>query len=141
MRLQVFERDKWTCRTCDATDKTLHVHHVFYRPGREPWDYPLWAFLTLCAECHEGAHEGQKTAVQYLIEALARRQIPDDFMLDLAINFDLEGEREFSRDDAADFQTLLWRAIRAFERGIPFAVMTEMLPAVVIEPAKEFTDA
>jgi hypothetical protein len=29
-RLAIFERDKWTCRSCFSTDKTLHVHHLFY---------------------------------------------------------------------------------------------------------------
>ena len=120
MRLQVFERDKWTCRTCDATDKTLHVHHVFYRPGREPWDYPIWAFLTLCADCHEPAHEAQRAGVQYLIEALARRQIPDDFLLDLALIFDLEGSRELSSDDVLEFRMMIASAVSAFERGRPF---------------------
>jgi hypothetical protein len=129
-RLQVFERDKWTCRTCSATDKTLHVHHVFYRPGCEPWDYPIWAFLTLCADCHEQAHEAQRAGIQYLIEAFARRQIPDGFMLDLAVALDLDGERELSNEDARELLFFLKRALGLFERGIPFGELSGMLPGL-----------
>jgi hypothetical protein len=51
-RLEIFERDQWTCQTCLATDKTLHIHHRSYSPGLEPWDYEDFELLTLCADCH-----------------------------------------------------------------------------------------
>jgi hypothetical protein len=54
-RLEVFERDKWTCLDCQKPGKTLHVHHKYYVPKTDPWDYPLDALMTLCPECHEGA--------------------------------------------------------------------------------------
>lgn len=38
-RLLILERDEWTCQFCGADDVTLHVHHKFYIPDREPWDY------------------------------------------------------------------------------------------------------
>jgi len=31
-RLQIFNRDKWTCRICGSTTDTLHVHHIAYSP-------------------------------------------------------------------------------------------------------------
>lgn len=39
-RLEILERDKWMCRGCCETQKTLHVHHIFYVHGLEPWDVP-----------------------------------------------------------------------------------------------------
>lgn len=52
-RLEILERDKWTCLICDSKDKTLHVHHGYYKRGVDPWDYPDWSLKTLCSPCHE----------------------------------------------------------------------------------------
>ena len=52
-RLEIFERDKWTCQICGDIDKTLHVHHIKYIYGKNPWDVPDYYLLTLCEECHE----------------------------------------------------------------------------------------
>lgn len=52
-RLEILDRDKFTCLMCGSTDKQLHVHHRYYIPGRMPWEYPEWAYMTLCFECHD----------------------------------------------------------------------------------------
>ncbi len=52
-RLEIFERDKWTCRECKNTKDTLHVHHKKYIKGKEPWEYDNEDLETLCMECHE----------------------------------------------------------------------------------------
>ena len=46
-------RDEFTCQKCGDKDKTLHVHHRHYVPGREPWDYPDNLLVTLCFKCHK----------------------------------------------------------------------------------------
>ena len=51
-RLEILERDKWMCRGCCETQKTLHVHHIFYVHGLEPWDVPSGLLITLCSDCH-----------------------------------------------------------------------------------------
>lgn len=51
-RLEILERDKWTCRACGEKDKTLHVHHIFYLPKKEPWDIPGGLLITFCERCH-----------------------------------------------------------------------------------------
>jgi 5-methylcytosine-specific restriction endonuclease McrA len=60
-RLQVLEAAKWACATCGATDKTLHVHHKFYTPCTEPWDYPDEALCALCEDCHQHAEHEKET--------------------------------------------------------------------------------
>jgi hypothetical protein len=57
VRLEVFNRDNFTCQWCGETTKTLNVHHLFYERGKEPWEYPLWAFLTVCEPCHGNEFE------------------------------------------------------------------------------------
>lgn len=52
-RLEILERDEWRCRRCGDPTKTLHVHHGYYEPGYEPWDYDSRTMWTLCEECHE----------------------------------------------------------------------------------------
>lgn len=61
-RLQILERDKWTCQHCKSTDKTLHVHHTIYYKGFAPWDYEDLEYITLCWDCHE-SHEEAKSSL------------------------------------------------------------------------------
>lgn len=60
-RLEVMERDDFQCQRCDATNKTLNVHHKKYLPGRSPWEYPNELLITYCEDCHK-AHHPKKTA-------------------------------------------------------------------------------
>lgn len=58
-RLQIFERDKFTCTECLSTENTLHVHHKKYEYGKSPWDYDDKYLVTICEACH-GVEEGIK---------------------------------------------------------------------------------
>ena len=51
-RLEIFERDQWTCQICGATDRELQVHHLRYRRGCLPWEYGNVDLRTLCRPCH-----------------------------------------------------------------------------------------
>lgn len=55
-RLEILQRDNFTCCNCGDTERTLHVHHESYIKGKEPWDYPNKNFTTLCDMCHENNH-------------------------------------------------------------------------------------
>lgn len=59
-RLEVFQRDDFTCVACGAKDKQLHAHHCYYVSGREPWEYGDRAIKTLCSQCHDVAHLNSK---------------------------------------------------------------------------------
>src|SRR5262245_31613135 len=72
-RLEVFERDEWTCQACHDKEATLHVHHRYYEQGCEPWEYPLDAFITYCAECHELETFYKPLAEQALLMALRKQ--------------------------------------------------------------------
>jgi len=52
-RLEVFERDNFRCLSCDSKDEQLHVHHKTYVWDKDPWDYHIDNFETLCKSCHE----------------------------------------------------------------------------------------
>jgi hypothetical protein len=53
MRLEILQRDNFTCRYCFDDKTTLHVHHKSYKYNNDPWDYPEENFITLCENCHE----------------------------------------------------------------------------------------
>jgi len=35
----------------------LHVHHLYYVKGRDPWEYPDFALVPLCDDCHAFQHD------------------------------------------------------------------------------------
>lgn len=51
-RLEILNRDNFTCQECGSPDKTLHVHHRRYQHGMSPWEYPKNELVTLCEDCH-----------------------------------------------------------------------------------------
>ncbi len=55
-RLEILERDDWTCVSCNESSKTLHVHHIFYIKNAKIWDYPDKLLFTLCEDCHKIEH-------------------------------------------------------------------------------------
>ena len=73
MRLQVYERDKFACRCCGSTTKTLHAHHVHYHPYSDgPWDYDMDTIITLCYECHSDEHVELDAAKSNVLLQLAK---------------------------------------------------------------------
>jgi hypothetical protein len=52
-RLEIFQRDSFTCQNCKDETATLNVHHRYYVGGRSVWNYPDVALVTLCNKCHE----------------------------------------------------------------------------------------
>lgn len=56
IRLQVFERDEWTCQSCGSKERNLQVHHLKYFSGKDPWEYELHFLITYCDQCHETEH-------------------------------------------------------------------------------------
>lgn len=97
-RLEVLQRTDFRCAHCDSSEKTLHVHHLRYIRGHDPWEYSDEDLRPLCEECHAEWHELRAR----LDESLAR--IWDH---ELVIGF-VEGIRAACSDDkeAARFEAL-----------------------------------
>jgi hypothetical protein len=51
-RLEIMNRDNFTCKKCGDTETQLHVHHLEYVNGNDPWDYEDNQLVTLCEDCH-----------------------------------------------------------------------------------------
>ena len=70
-RLEIMQRDNFSCVICSSKDKTLHVHHCFYKKGADPWDYPNDSLVTLCFDCHEEEGAKANEAKSELIQILS----------------------------------------------------------------------
>lgn len=69
-RLDIMDRDGWACRSCGASERTLHVHHLVYVYGNDPWDYRDDTLVTLCDECHDRETKNLKANEQLLTTLL-----------------------------------------------------------------------
>lgn len=52
-RLEIMQRDNFTCQYCGSKENELQVHHRVYRKGTKPWEYDNDELITLCNRCHE----------------------------------------------------------------------------------------
>lgn len=66
-RLSVLDRDAWSCANCGEKSKTLHVHHLRYKKGCEPWEYDIDDLETICEDCHS-LHHSRKKFIQSFLE-------------------------------------------------------------------------
>ena len=58
-RLEVFQRDNWSCQLCGNglnDGVPLNIHHRIYHTGRKPWEYDDKELLTICEKCHTKLH-------------------------------------------------------------------------------------
>ncbi len=77
-RLELLEEAAWTCKECGEETKELHVHHMYYKKGLAPWEYPIDALLVLCKDCHAEVAQLQED----IAELIARRCAVYDSPLD-----------------------------------------------------------
>lgn len=54
-RLEILQRDNFTCKLCGDDKSELHIHHAAYKKGLDPWEYEDAWLHTVCAHCHESA--------------------------------------------------------------------------------------
>lgn len=92
-RLEILQLDAFRCRACDSTKKTLHVHHLYYIKGNDPWDYPNDALITMCFECHE------KAPMIDWKRAFLDLNMTEKDLLELAINIKFRKHKLFSSMD------------------------------------------
>lgn len=74
-RLEVLQRDNFTCSCCGDDKSTLHVHHVKY--NGEPWEVDSSLLVTFCELCHF-AHEFYKDVI---IRKVIKKSFPKNDVL------------------------------------------------------------
>lgn len=76
LRLKIMERDQFACKRCGSKTDTLHVHHIVYEKGLDPWDYDGHQLVTLCKACH-GIADDQTVLYPYRL-LMARSNLSAD---------------------------------------------------------------
>lgn len=102
-------RDNHKCQhpKCKSRKHTsVQVHHIYYMPGRMPWEYPDEMLLTLCKYCHETENQRSR-AEWYLIQTLKSKGFLVSDLLAMSLMADT---------DIGFTQTLL-RTLREFQDG------------------------
>lgn len=69
-RLEIFQRDEFSCQRCQDDKSTLHVHHRRYLAGHEPWEYEDCDLVTLCESCHSEEQQLWPEAMSILKDAM-----------------------------------------------------------------------
>jgi len=67
-RLEILKKSEFSCIKCESTNQTLHVHHLLYEKGKDPWDYSDKLLLPLCKQCHKEVADVQANITKLLAE-------------------------------------------------------------------------
>jgi len=82
-RLEVMNRAHFLCEKCYNENNTLNVHHLYYMSKRDPWDYPDFALICICNECHADEHENKFNTFEETIESLVDDQFFNPYILEI----------------------------------------------------------
>ena len=76
-RLEVMERDKWTCVDTLESDDPLQVHHCWYAKGG-PWETPNKYLITVTEDAHNERHKIESDIKKTLGLILANLSASDE---------------------------------------------------------------
>lgn len=77
-RLEILQRDSFTCQRCKTEEKTLHVHHKAYTYLENPWDYDPLTLITLCDDCHKYETDNKLDTIDDLVVSLKMWLLTDE---------------------------------------------------------------
>lgn len=80
-RLEILERDNFSCKCCGDSESSLHVHHTKYLANTDPWEYENDSLITLCETCHAEVTWKKKEVKRIIDEEF----IYPDFLTELHI--------------------------------------------------------
>lgn len=87
-RLEVMNRDDFTCQLCQTKEKTLHVHHEQYKG--DPWDVDIDKLRTLCEDCHAAVENVKGFKIRHIL----RHALHPEIILLFGI-YDIDDSRAF----------------------------------------------
>lgn len=93
-RLEVFNRDNFACVLCGDKDNTLHVHHMTYKHGKEPWEYEYENFKTVCKFCHLIYEDWKGIEEHFVIKAITTKTFHDGRIMSAIVYFGENGEHD-----------------------------------------------
>lgn len=111
-RLEILQRDSFTCQLCSDTTTELHIHHKEYDFGLEPWEYEDSVLVALCKHCHhiEGK-PGERDIKNLRIEKL---RINDRLLIIFVLSYSHTHDKDYISlieysdfTDTYDFKTIV----------------------------------
>lgn len=93
-RLEIMERDGFSCRIYGDASSTLAVHHFGYDDGKDPWDYEQCMLITICQFCHEVEHAERPEYEDLLLHTLRKAGFSAHDVFSIAEGFAFLGEFE-----------------------------------------------
>lgn len=81
-RLEILQRDNFSCQSCADDASTLHVHHMVYTSG-DPWDIDNDFLITLCESCHRNEELGKIESERCVVRDLRKAGFLNDDMVEL----------------------------------------------------------
>lgn len=73
-RLEIMQKDNFTCQLCGDTESMLNVHHLTYHKDKKIWEYEDWELITLCENCHKEEHSSMDDVINE-IESIKSRGV------------------------------------------------------------------
>lgn len=77
-RLEVMERDNFSCQICGDEKSTLNIHHRRYIQGNDPWEYENYMLVTLCENCHKKETEDMPGIIESFSNSIKDFYLSDD---------------------------------------------------------------
>lgn len=90
-RLEILNRDEFTCVICSDNQTELHIHHKEYTTGRKPWEYEDSNFQTLCKHCHEVIEAYKSCGVISVIASKTYNVKTSTFLLSTILSHPTDG--------------------------------------------------
>lgn len=77
----------------------MHVHHVMYKQGREPWEYDDINLITLCEYCHSYETDFSKKSEQELLDVLKSKGFLTTNIMDISSIFHSLDVSKYNRNE------------------------------------------
>jgi len=110
-RLEVMQRDEFSCSYCGSSNKTLNVHHTYYEKGNAPWEYPTESLHCLCEGCHD-----KFEAINLEFKRQLGRLHPSDVVQLLGYAQAIQAKRDYC-DELLKFEITTYEHAQGFVDG------------------------
>lgn len=84
-RLEIMQRDNFSCQSCGDDQSTLNVHHFEYHG--EPWEVENKLLITLCESCHSWEGDNRGGEEKKLLSAIRGNQFLSHSISELTKGF------------------------------------------------------
>lgn len=85
-RLEILEREDFTCQLCSDKETELQIHHKEYHKGKKPWQYENTNFQSLCKYCHKVVEDFKDKKLIAIIAAKTYEENIDCYRISTIFN-------------------------------------------------------